>query len=273
MCAPSKWTMPQPDHDLVIPPINITFLGTGTSSGVPMIGCTCAVCTSTDPRDQRLRSSIHVHSANTSLVVDAGPDFRTQMLRESVHQLDAVLLTHAHKDHIAGLDDIRAYNHFQRTPMALYADPRTEEAVRRDFYYAFSDTKYPGTPDIDLFSIGDDPFLVGDIPVTPIRVMHLKMPVMGFRFGDFTYITDANYIEAAELDKIRGSRILVLNALRKEKHLSHFTISEAIELAQGLDVPEVYFTHISHQLGLHAEIQAELPAGFQLAYDGLQVQS
>jgi len=256
---------------VVAPSFNITFLGTGTSSGVPMIGCRCSVCTSADPRDQRLRSSIHIHSASTSLVVDTGPDFRTQMLRASVNQLDAVLLTHAHKDHIAGLDDVRAYNHFQQKPMSLFADPRTEEAVRRDYYYAFSDTKYPGTPEIDLFSIGEEPFVVGDIPVTPIRVMHLKMPVLGFRFGDFTYITDANYIEAAELDKIRGSRVLVLNALRKEKHLSHFTLAEAIELGQGLEVPEVYFTHISHQLGLHADIEAELPSGFHLAFDGLQI--
>ena len=271
MFAPSKWTTRQPDPDVVTPPIKITFLGTGTSSGVPMIGCSCAVCVSADARDQRLRSSIHIQSSRSSLVVDAGPDFRTQMLRAGIHKLDAVLLTHAHKDHMAGLDDIRAYNHFQKKPMSLYADPRTEEAVRRDFYYAFSDTKYPGTPEIDLYSIGEEPFVVGDIPIIPIRVMHLKMPVLGFRFGDFTYITDANYIEASELDKIRGSRILVLNALRKEKHLSHFTLSEAIDLAQGLKIPEVYFTHISHQLGLHAQIEQELPTGFHLAFDGLEL--
>lgn len=236
-----------------------------------MIGCACPVCRSSDPRDQRLRSSVWVRSNTTSLVVDAGPDFRTQMLRADVQQLDAILLTHAHKDHIAGLDDVRPYNHFQQKPMALYADPRTEEAVRRDFYYAFSDTKYPGTPDIDLFSIGEEPFIVGDIPVVPIRVMHLRMPVLGFRFGDFTYITDANFIEETELDKIRGSKILVLNALRKEKHLSHFTLSEAVGLARSLEIPKVYFTHISHQLGAQSSIDAELPGGYQLAFDGLRV--
>ena len=204
-------------------------------------------------------------------MVDTGPDFRTQMLRASVNQLDAVLLTHAHKDHIAGLDDVRAYNHFQQKPMSLFADPRTEEAVRRDYYYAFSDTKYPGTPEIDLFSIGEEPFVVGDIPVTPIRVMHLKMPVLGFRFGDFTYITDANYIEPQEQEKIKGSKVLVINALRKEKHLSHFTLSEAIDLATSLEIPEVYLTHISHQLGTHTAVSNELPANIMLAYDGLQI--
>jgi phosphoribosyl 1,2-cyclic phosphate phosphodiesterase len=246
-------------------------LGSGTSQGVPLIACHCKVCTSEDLKDKRLRSSLLFQVAEKNYVIDAGPDFRQQMLRANVEELEAIIFTHEHKDHIAGLDDVRAYNHFQQKPMSLFADPRTEEAVRRDYYYAFSDTKYPGTPEIDLFSIGEEPFVVGDIPVTPIRVMHLKMPVLGFRFGDFTYLTDANYIEAAELDKIRGSRVLVLNALRKEKHLSHFTLAEAIELGQGLEVPEVYFTHISHQLGLHATIQGELPSGFHLAFDGLQI--
>lgn len=254
---------------MTCPPLKITFLGTGTSSGVPMIGCDCAVCTSTDKRDNRLRSSILVQSATTSLVVDTGPDFRQQMLREKVKHLDAVVFTHPHKDHLAGLDDIRAFNFFSKKPIDIYADSLTEEAVRRDFYYAFTDTKYPGIPELNMHTINLDPFMVGDIPVTPIQVWHLKMPVLGFRFGKFTYITDANRIEEEEKEKIRGSEVLVLNALRKQKHISHFTLGEAIELVQELRIPGAYFTHISHQLGLHAEIDSELSNGIHLAYDGL----
>ncbi len=234
-----------------------------------MIACDCEVCNSTDKKDKRLRSSILVQSATTTLVVDTGPDFRYQMLREKVKQLDAVIFTHPHKDHLAGLDDIRAFNFFMRRAIDLYADSLTEEAVRRDFYYAFSDTKYPGIPELNMNTITLDPFMVGDIPVVPILVWHLKMPVMGFRFGKFTYITDANKIDESEKEKIRGSEVLVLNALRKTRHISHFTLSEAVDLAQELGVPHAYFTHISHQLGLHAEIDAELPPGAHLAYDGL----
>lgn len=251
------------------PPLKITFLGTGTSSGVPMIGCDCAVCTSADKKDSRLRSSILVESPKTTLVVDTGPDFRYQMLRQNVKKLDAVLFTHPHKDHMAGLDDVKAYNYFQKKPIDLFADSLTEEALRRDFYYAFADTKYPGIPELNMNTITLEPFVIGDIPVTPILVWHLKMPVMGFRFGKFTYITDANKIEETEKNKIKGSDILVLNALRKKKHISHFTLDEAIEMVQELNVPKGYFTHISHQLGTHTEISEELPSGIHLAYDGL----
>lgn len=236
-----------------------------------MIGCSCAVCTSEDARDQRLRTSVLVQSEATTLVVDTTPDFRYQMLRSKTRKLDAVVFTHPHKDHLAGLDDIRAFNFFSEVPMKVYANSLTEEAIRRDFYYAFSDTKYPGVPDIDLITISDEPFVAGDIPVIPIQVMHHKMPVLGFRFGDFTYITDANHIDEEEKEKIKGSRVLVLNALRKEKHLSHFTLSEAVALAIELEIPEVYLTHISHQLGKHAAINAELPGHIQLAYDGLTI--
>ncbi len=257
---------------MICPPLTITFLGTGTSSGVPMIGCECEVCTSTDKKDKRLRSSILVSSATTSLVVDTGPDFRYQMLREKVRKLDAILFTHPHKDHMAGLDDIRAYNFHHKKPMDIYADSLTEEALRRDFYYAFSDTRYPGIPELNLHTITLEPFWVGDIPVTPILVWHLKMPVLGYRFGHFTYITDANRIDEAEKDKIRGSRVLVLNALRKNKHISHFSLEEAIDMAQELRVPEAWFTHISHQLGTHALVQSELPEGINLAYDRLKLE-
>ena len=234
-----------------------------------MIGCECNVCSSTDKKDKRLRSSILVESAKTSIVVDTGPDFRYQMLRAKVKHLDAVLFTHPHKDHLAGLDDIRAFNFFARRPMDIYADSLTEEALRRDFYYAFSDTRYPGTPELDLHTITLEPFMVGDIRIVPILVWHLKMPVMGFRFGSFTYITDANRIDETEKSKIRGSEVIVLNALRKKTHISHFNLEQAVLMASELEIPRAYFTHISHQLGRHEEIEEELPEGYHLAYDGL----
>ena len=253
------------------PALNINFLGTGTSSGVPMIGCHCEVCCSQDSKDNRLRSSILVSSNTTSFVIDTTPDFRYQMLRSKTERLDAIVFTHPHKDHIAGLDDIRAFNHFSRNPIDIYAGANTEEAIRRDFYYAFTETRYPGVPDLNIVGIDRDPFMVGDIKVQPIQVMHHKMAVLGFRMGDFTYITDANYIEPQEQEKIKGSKVLVINALRKQKHLSHFTLSEAIELANALEIPRVYLTHISHQLGTHTAVSHELPANISLAYDGLQI--
>lgn len=252
-------------------PLTITFLGTGTSSGVPMIGCDCAVCTSADKKDKRLRSSILVQSPSTTLVVDTTPDFRYQMLRIHNKKLDAVIFTHPHKDHIAGLDDIRAYNFFQQKPMEVYANALTAEALQREYYYAFADKQYPGVPQINLHTIDTTPFIVGDIPVEPILVWHLKMKVYGFKFGNFCYITDANKIDEEEKHKIKGCEHLVLNALRKEAHISHFTLNEAVNLAAEMDIPNVYFTHISHQLGKHNVINNELPANMQLAYDGLKV--
>ncbi len=236
-----------------------------------MIACGCEVCTSTDEKNKRLRSSILVQSDTTSLLVDTTPDFRTQMLRENVKKLDAVLFTHPHKDHIAGLDDIKAYNFFQQKPMEVYANELTQEALRREFFYIFAENKYPGIPDINLHTITNQPFIIGDIIVIPIRVHHLKMPVLGFRFGNFTYITDANHIDDKEKEKIKGSEILVINALRKKEHISHFNLQQAIDLAKELKIPKTFFTHISHQLGLHVEVNKELPAGIQLAWDGLQI--
>lgn len=234
-----------------------------------MIACECPVCHSNDIKDKRLRSSIMVESATTRLVVDSGPDFRYQMLRQQVKKLDAVVFTHPHKDHMAGLDDIRAFNYFTKRHMDIYADALTEEALRRDFYYAFSDTKYPGIPELNLNTITEEPFYVGDIPVTPIQVWHHRMPVLGFRFGPFTYITDANRIEPDQQEKIKGSKIIVLNALRKQNHLSHFTLEQALLLIDQLEIPTGYLTHISHQLGKHAEVEAELPPHIHLSYDGL----
>lgn len=253
------------------PPLKITVLGSGTSSGVPMIACTCEVCRSADEKDKRLRSSILVESSNTTFVIDTTPDFRYQMLREEVKKMDAVLFTHPHKDHIAGLDDVRAFNYFQQEAMNVYANKLTQAALRREFAYVFSDHKYPGIPNLILHEIPEKEFMIGDITVIPIKAWHLKMPVLGFRFGNFTYITDANRIEDEEKEKIRGSEILIVNALRREKHISHFNLEEAIELVQELGIPRAYFTHISHQLGLHAKLNEELPAGIELAYDKQQI--
>ena len=254
------------------PKIKITFLGTGTSGGVPMIGCSCYVCTSPDEKDKRLRSSILVQSSTTTLVVDTTPDFRTQMLRENVKKLDAVIFTHPHKDHIAGLDDIKAYNFFQNKPMDIYANELTQEALKKEFSYIFADKTYPGVPSISMHTITDKTFLVGDIPVTPVLVYHLYMPVLGFRFGNFTYITDANRIEKTEKQKISGSETMVLNALRKNEHISHFNLQEAIATVDELEIPNAYFTHISHQLGTHEEISKELLPNRKLAWDGLTLE-
>jgi phosphoribosyl 1,2-cyclic phosphate phosphodiesterase len=253
------------------PALKITFLGTGTSSGVPMIACHCRVCTSKNKKDKRLRSSIMVQSATTTLIVDTTPDFRYQMLRENVNDVDAILFTHPHKDHVAGLDDIKAFNYFNKKAIDVYANELTQKALKNEFYYIFAEHKYPGVPDINLYLINEEAFLVGDIMVTPIKVWHLNMPVLGFRFGNFTYITDANRIEPAEAVKILGSQILVLNALRNEPHISHFTLQQAIDFAAELQIPQAYFTHISHQLGLHEEVTEILPIGNALAYDGLQL--
>ena len=237
-----------------------------------MIGCECPVCTSSDKNDNRLRSSILVQSKTTNIVVDAGPDFRYQMLRANVKQLNAIVFTHPHKDHVAGLDDVRAYNFFSGQPMEVYANEMTQAVLLREFPYAFTDKRYPGVPEINLNTITAEPFIIGDIPILPIEVWHLKMPVLGFQFGRFTYITDANKIDEAEKLKIRGKEVLVLNALRKEKHISHFTLAEAVELAKELGNKQTFFTHISHQLGLHTLINDELPAGIRLAYDGLIIE-
>jgi len=213
-----------------------------------------------------------ITSPEKKIVIDTTPDFRYQMLRTSTKQLDAVVFTHPHKDHIAGMDDIRAFNFFSNKPMELYANYLTEEALRRDFYYAFSDKRYPGVPEINLNVIDDKPFRIGDMDIVPVEVWHMKMPVLGFRFGKFTYITDANRLEDEAKEKVKGSEVIVINALRREKHISHFNLQEAVELVNELEIPKAYFTHISHQLGLHEKINRELPKGIELAYDGLELE-
>ena len=237
-----------------------------------MIGCHCEVCTSDDSRDKRLRSSILLQSQTTTLVVDTTPDFRYQMLRIGNEKLDAVLFTHPHKDHIAGLDDIRPYNFFSGQAIDVYANDFTSEALKKEFAYVFSEHKYPGIPDINLMTISQQPFVIGDISVTPIAVWHHKMLVYGYRFGDFTYITDANKIDDYNKNLIKGSRIMVVNALRREHHLSHFTLDEAMNLVDELKIPSSFFTHISHQLGLHKIVNGNLPKHISLAHDGLTIQ-
>ncbi len=252
--------------------MKITFLGTGTSQGVPLIACTCSVCTSSDPKDKRLRTSILIEEKGKTFVIDTGPDFRQQMLRENVKTLDAVIFTHEHKDHIAGFDDIRAFNFINKKKMEVYASARVQEAIRREFAYIFSDFKYPGIPEINLHLLENKLTTIEGVDFLPIEVIHYKLPVFGFRINDFTYITDANYISDTEKEKIKGSKVMVLNALRREPHISHYTLAQAIELVKELKPEKVYFTHISHQLGLHAEVQKELPKGMELAYDGLQIE-
>ncbi|MBC7448216.1 MAG: MBL fold metallo-hydrolase [Hymenobacteraceae bacterium] len=251
--------------------MTVTFLGTGTSQGVPVIGCRCAVCRSVDYRDQRLRVAVHVAVAGQSLLIDAGPDFRQQMLRANIGRLDAILLTHEHKDHTAGLDDIRAYNFAQNRAMPLWAETRVLAQVRQEFAYIFAAHKYPGTPSIDQHEIvpGHAFSPLPGLTVEPVRVFHHKLPVLGFRIGTFAYVTDANAIAPEELAKLRGCDTIVLNALRHEPHLSHFSLREAVAVLEDLAPRRAYLTHISHLLGLHREVEPTLPPFIRLAFDGL----
>jgi phosphoribosyl 1,2-cyclic phosphate phosphodiesterase len=251
--------------------MEITFLGTGTSQGIPVIACQCPVCRSNDPSDKRLRTALLLHDKTTTIAIDAGPDFRQQMLSNNVKKLDAVLITHGHKDHTGGLDDVRAYNWVQKKAMDIYARTSVLEIVKREFPYAFGENKYPGAPMINLHDIPDNAFAVGDFLFTPVEALHGKMPVLGFRTRDLSYLTDASAIEDKELTKMKGSRVVIINALRKEKHHSHFTLQEAIDLLQYLQPEKGYLTHISHQMGRHHDVQKTLPENIFLAYDGLTI--
>jgi len=252
--------------------MKITFLGTGTSQGVPVIGCQCEVCISVHMEDKRLRTSVLIESDNNTVVIDTGPDFRQQMLRENVQKLDAVLFTHEHKDHIAGMDDVRAFNFKFKKDMPIYANDRVHEALKREFHYVFSAYQYPGIPKVKLHSIdAESNFSIGDITFQSIELMHHKIKVLGFRINDLVYITDVNYINHKQLQKIIGCKILIVSALRKEKHISHFTLEEAVELSQKVGAESVFLTHISHLMGNHHRVNAELPQHIQLAYDGLSI--
>jgi phosphoribosyl 1,2-cyclic phosphate phosphodiesterase len=252
--------------------VKVTFLGTGTSQGVPIIGCDCAVCKSVNPKDKRLRSSVLLEVEGKTFAIDTGPDFRQQMLREKVRQMDAILFTHEHKDHTGGFDDIRGFNFIHKKAVEVYLDERVEICLKRDFGYAFAEVKYPGVPDANLHIIENKPFEVAGVTIIPILVYHYKLPVFGFRIGDFTYITDANRIDPKEREKIKGSKVMVLNALRKTEHISHFNLQQAIDFATELNIPKTYLTHFSHQMGLHDEVSKELPSHVEMGYDGLKIE-
>ncbi|HLG34720.1 MAG TPA: MBL fold metallo-hydrolase [Bacteroidia bacterium] len=252
--------------------MKITFLGTGTSQGVPVIACPCEVCASPDANDKRLRTSIMLEEAGNVFVIDCGPDFRQQMLKENVKKLDALVFTHEHKDHTAGLDDVRAFNYVSDEPANLFATTNVQRAIMQDYTYIFSGADYPGIPKVTFHLITTEPFTIRGTKFIPISVWHMNLPVLGFRVGDFTYITDANKIPDKEMDKIRGSKVIVLNALRRETHVSHFNLDEAVKLLRELKPKRAFLTHISHQLGMHAEINKELPLFIRCAYDGLKLE-
>ncbi len=251
--------------------MEITFLGTGTSGGVPLIGCQCNVCKSTDSRDKRLRTSALIRTDDLTIVMDCGPDFRQQMLREDIRNIDAVLMTHQHKDHTGGIDDIRSFNFINRKPLDFYCDYPTELGIKEQYSYAFTETDYPYLPKMNFVRVTMEPFTIGTLNVIPIQVMHANMPVKAFRIGDFTYITDAKTIAPEERDKIRGSKVMVINALRSEDHYSHLTVEEAIKVVEDVKPEMTYFIHMSHQFGLHADMEKMLPPNIRPAYDGLKI--
>lgn len=250
---------------------SVTFLGTGTSQGVPMIGCDCEVCSSRDARDNRLRSSVLICEKGVDFLIDASIDFRYQMLRERVKNIDAILFTHGHKDHTGGLDDVRAFNYFPKKGMDVYAEKNVVEVLKKDYDYAFRENPYPGVPDIKMHTISDQPFEVDGVEVVPIRGMHYKLPVLGFRIGNICYITDMNHIEDSEIEKFRGVDVLVINALRKEEHISHFNLAGALDVVRRAVPGRAYLTHVSHQLGLYEQVSKELPDNVYLAYDRLKI--
>lgn len=252
--------------------MKVTFLGTGTSQGVPVIGCKCEVCTKGTKKDHRLRASVMITHKNTQINIDAGPDFRYQLLRAHVDKLDAILITHCHKDHIAGLDDVRSFNYIYKKAMDIYAVPRDQNAIKREFFYAFDDMPYPGVPEMNLIEMSEKPFKIGDLEIIPLPVLHAKMSVTGFRIGDFSYVTDANYIPPETLAKMAGSKVIVINALRRRHHASHYNLEEAVEVLKQLHPEKGYLTHISHMMGLHDEVRKELPSFIDLAYDGLELE-
>ena len=249
--------------------MKVTFLGTGTSQGIPVIACDCRVCTSENPKDNRLRTSILIEENNQTIVIDTGPDFRQQMLRENVQKLDAIVFTHQHKDHVAGMDDIRAFNYKFKKDMDIYCTAEVEEALIREFPYVFSSYKYPGVPEIKVHNIKNEPFNINGVKLIPIEGLHYKLPVFGYRLKDFVYLTDVSFVSEREKEKMKGAEVIVLDALRKTPHISHFTMEQAVELLEELKPKQGYLIHISHLMGMHNEVVKELPNFIKPAHDGL----
>ncbi len=250
----------------------LTFLGTGTSVGVPVIACDCEVCSSEDLRDKRFRTSAMLTIGGSNIVFDCGPDFRIQMLRHKVEDIDAVLFTHAHRDHVAGLDDLRAFNYVLNKTIDIYGTELTMGAIREQFPYVFAPGRYFGVPQLNIHTIDEAAFEIGGTRFIPVQVMHQDMKVIGYRIHDFTYITDANYISPEQLEKVRGSKVIVLNALRNSRHVSHFSLDEAVAVLNELAPERAYLTHISHFLGKFETVEKKLPPHIHLAYDGLQIE-
>jgi len=252
--------------------LKITFLGSGTSHGIPIIGCRCEVCSSLDYRDKRLRSSILIEKNGKNFIIDSGPDFRQQVLREKITQLDAILFTHEHKDHTAGLDDVRSFNYRQHKPMPVFGVQRVLDHLKIEFAYAFTGSDYPGIPKIILNPIHIEPFVAEGEKFIPIEVLHHKLSVLGFRTGDFSYVTDANYIAPSEIEKLKGSKVLILNALQQTEHLSHYNLKQALEVIEEIKPEKAFLTHIGHNMGLHKAVEKDLPSHVRLGYDGLKIE-
>tara|TARA_A100001015_G_scaffold172901_1_gene192164 strand:- start:2898 stop:3662 length:765 start_codon:yes stop_codon:yes gene_type:complete len=253
--------------------MKLTFLGTGTSQGVPVIACDCDVCLSSDNRDKRLRSSVMISINNLNYLIDCGPDFRQQMLREQIQDIRAILFTHEHKDHVAGLDDVRAFNFKHQKDIDIYCDLNVQKALLREFPYIFRDLKYPGVPEVNVHKIdSDEPFYIDGNLFTPIEVLHYKLPVLGFRLNDLTYITDAKTISSKELEKVKGTRVLVVNALRISDHISHFNLDQALSFIDKVGPEVAYLTHVSHMMGKTKDVEKQLPNNVMFAYDGLQIE-
>lgn len=254
--------------------VKLTFLGSGTSQGIPIIGCDCKVCKSTDPRDKRLRASVMVEFAGKRIIVDAGPDFRYQMLRADIKAIDAIILTHNHKDHTGGLDDVRAFNYFTKKPVDIYCEPYVLESLKKEYSYVFAEEKYPGAPSMDVHTIDEKPFRIGDSPeIIPIRGKHYFLPVLGYRFGNIAYLTDFSKIENSELKKLHGLDYFIINTVQKKPHISHFSLDEAVDLCKKVGAKKSFLTHLSHRLPVHELLTKELPEGIEPAFDGLTITS